>query len=91
MKGAGEGVAVNLKSNGVVVDGCEQPKLFKLSCELNCGITNQPEDVPTTLTGGRQQPATATCSANAMPAAPQPSTAPLPPPATDHPPLPPGP
>ena len=38
VKGAGEGVAV--KSNGVVVDGCEQPKL--LSCELNCGMKLDP-------------------------------------------------
>ena len=34
MKGVGEFVAV--KSNGVVVDGYEQPKL--LNCELNCGM-----------------------------------------------------
>ncbi len=36
VKGAGEEV----KSNGVVVDGCEQPKL--LSCELNCGTKLDP-------------------------------------------------
>ena len=38
MKGVGEFDAV--KSNGVVVDGYEQPKL--LNCELNCGMNLDP-------------------------------------------------